>query len=117
MGCRHHLLLEVRKVKPRRYRAPSDGPALQLARSTSALASSAAELRVRVWIDDALELLEVMPDTCALDVAARGGLPISGVARQLGVSRQATTLHLVAALLKLRGTPAARALLEALLEG
>lgn len=66
IGCRYHLLIEV---------TPSGS--LQLAGAgtkgrPAALPSSAGSVVVEAWTDDALELLELMPYTCALDVAELG---------------------------------------------
>jgi hypothetical protein len=49
--------------------------------------SCAAEL-VRVWIDDAVELLARMPDSCSLDVADRGESTGREVAHHLGRSAE-----------------------------
>ncbi len=99
VGCRHHLLLEVAKAKPKdgrearatslRLNQPSRG-AMKLGRRPGLASSSAAAL-VQVWIDDALELLSRMRFTCALDVveAYPDGLPPSAIGWILGVSEGA----------------------------
>jgi hypothetical protein len=43
---------------------------------------------VQSWIEHAAEELDRMPETCALDVAERGGQGFEDVARILGMSRQ-----------------------------
>ena len=98
VGCRHHLLLEVAKAKPRqgrdarpttiRLNMPSRGKARTGRRR--GLASSAASALVRVWIDDAVEALSRMPFTCSLDVreAYPDGLSAGSVGWILGVTEQ-----------------------------
>ena len=93
IGCRYHLLIDVSSTGALQLNGPRHGgrPAL--------LPSSAGSEVARVWTDDALELLEVMPHTCALDVAelglgvveVGGGVrqPIELVARALHVSERA----------------------------
>jgi hypothetical protein len=85
IGCRYHLLIEV---------TPSG--ALQLAGAgtrgrPAALPSSAGSVVVEAWTDDAIELLEVMPYTCALDVAELG---LARVVRRGRVALQ--PMHVVA---------------------
>jgi hypothetical protein len=102
VSCRHHLLLEVeeavqrhshsrRKARPRKLRLnqPSKGKVATGRRP--GLASSAAAALVRVWIDDAVELLSRMRYTCALDVVDDypDGLPAGSVGWLLGVTAQA----------------------------
>ncbi len=99
IACRHHLLLEVAKAKPRegrearatslRLNAPSKGR-IRLGRRPGLASSSAAAL-VQVWIDDALELLSRMRYTCTLDVvdAYPDGLPPSAIGWLIGVGEQA----------------------------
>lgn len=57
----------------------------------SGLASSAAEIVVRTWIDDAVEQLSIMPYTCSLDVAEAfpDGLSPRRIGWLLGVTEQA----------------------------
>jgi len=50
-------------------------------------ATAAAEL-VRVWIDDAVELLAGMPASCSLDEADAGALGRMAVASNVGRSRE-----------------------------
>lgn len=97
VGCSQHLLLEVGATRASRKRLgaahQSPGLVLNLHRSGGGrrrhLPSScaAAEL-VRVWIDDALEMLWSMPDSCALDVADRGASSGREVASHVGRSMQ-----------------------------
>lgn len=100
IGCRYHLLIEV-----------TSSGALQLNGGRTegrpaALCSSAPSAVVEVWTDDALEQLEVMPHTCALDVAERGDLvagvqPIALVARALLLTDRAARLAVEEARLSL----------------
>ena len=106
IGCRYHLLIEV---------TPSGS--LQLAGAgtkgrPAALPSSAGFVVVEAWTDEALELLEVMPYTCALDVAElrqarmvkRGRVPVQPmrlVARALLVSERGARLAVREATLSL----------------
>jgi hypothetical protein len=78
-ACEHHLLIDrgERTGTARRGAAnTSPGMALNLPRARGGrrqrLASAAAAELVRVWIDDAVEVLWGMPDSCELDVAERG---------------------------------------------
>lgn len=57
---------------------------------------------VRAWIDEAVELLTLMPYTCALDVAEQGGVRShEDVAWFLGITRQQVTTDLHRALREL----------------
>lgn len=57
---------------------------------------------VRAWIDEAVELLTLMPYTCALDIAEQGGVRShEDVGWFLGVTRQQVTADLHRALRKL----------------
>lgn len=118
MGCRHHLLLEVVATKSR---LPHSEPTkLVLNRPTRpgqtgrkrGLQSSAAEALVRMWIDDAIEVLSRMRISCELDfVAAR---PLvhelavlhthagpTEVGKQLNITGQAVREQSAAALVRL----------------
>ncbi len=93
VACEHHLLLELgrRTTRARRGAAHrSPGLILNLPRARGGrrqhLASTAAAELVRVWIDDALELLWAMPDSCALDVAERGASSTGDLQRHTGRS-------------------------------
>ena len=78
VGCQYHLLLDVAKAGPSHDRATTRAPGLVLSLPRARggrrqhLRSSAAAALVETWIDDALEQLAGMVDTCALDVADRG---------------------------------------------
>lgn len=103
VSCRHHLLLEISHGKPRTNadgtkrdarpttirlnRDEGDG---RLGRRAGLLAQCGAEV-ARAFIRDAVEHLEHMPETCALDVADKhpDGIEISGVAMLLGVTAEA----------------------------
>ena len=106
VGCRYHLLIEV---------TSSGGLQLNGAGTEgrpAALSSSAPSVVVEVWTDDALELLEVMPYTCALDVAelglvVEGVQPIGLVARALLITERAARLAVEEARLSLPARSAA----------
>lgn len=55
------------------------------------LSSSAAEALVRVWLDDAVELISMQSYSCVLDVVEDypDGMPSSFIARLMGVTEQA----------------------------
>ncbi|MGN6107941.1 MAG: hypothetical protein ACTHU0_22725 [Kofleriaceae bacterium] len=97
VSCRHHLLLEVAASKPpegRDARATTIRlNAAQTGRSgrPPGLASSSAAALVRLWIDDAVELLSSMRYTCALDVVDDypDGIFPSAIGMLLGISEQA----------------------------
>jgi hypothetical protein len=83
VGCKHHLLVteasgRLRLNLPSRKRRPTLGP-------------HASDAEVELWIDDVVEALQRMPDTCSLDIAdryaARGvTLGKRKLARYLGMS-------------------------------
>lgn len=119
VGCRHHLALEVAESKGTQRTTPSGKPreerptSLRLNGPTRervsngrrpGLASSAAHLVVRRWIDDAVEQLSSMMYTCSLDVARDypDGIAENSVAYLLGVSHQAVSAETKAALIKFR---------------
>jgi hypothetical protein len=89
VACSHHLLLEVAQPERHHNGWASRAPGLMMARRGKPgrrkllRSSSAAEL-VRVWIDDALERLWSLPDSCALDVAEREEGGTAGLAEALG---------------------------------
>ena len=56
--------------------------------------SCAAEL-VRVWMDDAIEYLWSMPDSCSLDVAARGEHTRKQLAEVSGRSSNGAAMEVV----------------------
>lgn len=103
VSCRHHLLLEIAKHGPktddagnprdsrpttiRLNRAPDSGV---LGRRPGLNANAPAEL-VRAWIRDAVEHLDAMEYTCALDVADAhpDGVSLVDVAEILGVTTAA----------------------------
>jgi hypothetical protein len=93
VACKHHLLLEVASCSTELDPRP---PSLRLNRRTGkngrreGLSSSDAAALVRVWIDDAFELLVTMEYTCVLDVVRDWpyGVPPAVLARILGVSAQ-----------------------------
>lgn len=91
VGCRQHLLLEVAKPT-RRQDSAARAPGLILNVPTANgrrrhLPSSCAAEVVRVWIDEALELLSTMPYTCTLDRADEGPARMREVAKRIGTSR------------------------------
>jgi len=77
VSCEHHLLIELGRPYKHGRSYPSRHPGLSLAvpggRGRRAqLAPSSSEVLVEAWIDQAVELLWSMPETCSLDVAERG---------------------------------------------
>jgi hypothetical protein len=96
VGCRYHLLLEVANAKPRANRDARPTTIRlnsRVRRRTGrrpGLSSSAAEALVRVWLDDAMELLFTLEWSCALDVADAypDGLHTASVGALFGVTRQ-----------------------------
>lgn len=76
--CEYHLLVTLR---------PSGQP--QLHGQRRALPSSAAEVVVRAWVEEAAMLLDQLEHTCELDVTA-GGLQIGPrrIAQLLGLTKQ-----------------------------
>ena len=114
VGCRHHLLLEVRthgnsppgpgretRPKSLRLNAPNLEPN-KLGRKPGLSASAPAAL-VRMWIDDALELLSRMRYTCTFDVVRDhpDGLEEWEVGELLGVTHQGAHWELRRARLRL----------------
>lgn len=82
VGCRYHLLLDAPHVSvDERFAglAINEGRPERGGRRRH-LKAWAAELAVEEWTDRALDRLVSMPDTCALDVADRGELPMPQVA-------------------------------------
>lgn len=98
-GCRHHMVLEIARAKPR-LMDKSRPTAIRLngrplgGRSIGGrrpgLRASAAAALVRTWIDDAVELASRLEYTCSLDVADAypQGIPPSRIAEIWGVSEQ-----------------------------
>jgi hypothetical protein len=105
-SCRHHLLLEVTATKggddvrpttlrlnrPRQLRGQPPGRTGRRA----GLAATAAHQLVEQWIDDAVELLQGMKYTCALDVANEypDGITDCGVGLVLGVSERGARMDI-----------------------
>lgn len=94
--CKYHLLIEVTPSGALQLNAPRVTPGRPVA-----LPSSAPSAVVDVWIDDALELLDLMPHTCALDVADLATIvhghvvqarPIARIARALQLSERGARL-------------------------
>jgi hypothetical protein len=105
VGCRDHLLLEV-------VRSP-ERTSLVLNKKGRArrrrLSPSAAAAVVRRWMDEAVHHLMVMPETCARDVARRGGVSTRMVGRYLGTTKEQARTEVIAARAKaLEGARAAR---------
>jgi hypothetical protein len=106
-SCRHHLLLEVAAIKggddvrattlrlnrPRRGRGRRSG-----------LPATAVHQVVEQWIDNAVELLQSMRYTCALDIADEypDGVTERSVGAVLGVSEKAAHADLQRATDRLR---------------
>ena len=100
-SCRHHLLLEVAATKggddvrptTLRLNRPRQLLGLPPGRTgrRSGPAASAAHHVVEQWIDDAVELLQSMRSTCALDIVDEhpDGITERGVGLVLGVSERA----------------------------
>lgn len=77
MSCEHHLLVTLR---------PSGQP--QLHGQRRALPSSAAADLVRAWIEEAVVLLEQLPETCELDVTRYGAVGPRRIAQVTGLAKQ-----------------------------
>jgi hypothetical protein len=100
-SCRHHLLLEVAAtkggddVRPTTLRLNRSSKLLGLPPGRSGrrpgLAATAAHQVVEQWIDDAVERLQGMRYTCALDIPEEypDGITDCGVGLALGVSERA----------------------------
>lgn len=103
VSCRHHALLEIAKAKPR---SGEDGQTRDARPTTIRLnrASDAGKLgrrsglhaqdsaaEIAAWVDDAVDYLAKMPETCTLDVADAhtDGCPLVDVAEILGVTTAA----------------------------
>lgn len=91
ISCRHHLLREIRGALPANL-AQRSLPPQTLERIGSAV----------------IEALSEMPETCALDVADRGGTTLEAVAQTLYLTRERVRQLEVRALLKLKGHPGKR---------
>lgn len=99
VSCRHHLLLEIASGKPIDGVRDARPTSIRLNRALEAgllgrrpgLAAVAPAEIVRAWIRDAVEHLDAMEYTCALDVADDhpDGYPLVGVAELLGVTTAA----------------------------
>jgi hypothetical protein len=93
-SCRHHLLLEVAAskggddIRPTTLRLNRRRPGRG---RRSGLPATAVHQVVEQWIDDAVELLQSMRYTCALDIADEypDGITDRGVGLVLGVSERA----------------------------
>lgn len=96
-SCRHHLLLEVSKSKPKDERDDPRATTIRINRAPSGayklgrragMPANAASNIVRQWIADAAETLFAMPATCSLDIveAYPDGIPPSSVAYVLGMT-------------------------------
>jgi hypothetical protein len=113
-SCRHHLLLEVAASKggddvrattlpltrPRQLRGLLPGRTGR----RSGLVATAAHHVVEQWIDDAVEQLQRMRYTCALDVAEEfpDGITERSVGLVLGISEKATRADIERAKERLR---------------
>lgn len=114
-SCRHHLLLEVAATKggddvrptTLRLNRPSKLLGLPPGRSgrRPGLAATAAHHVVERWIDDAVEQLQLMRYTCALDIADEypDGITERGVGFVLGMGERAARADIDRAGEQLRG--------------
>jgi hypothetical protein len=94
VSCRYHLLLEVAATKggddvrptTLRLNRPRSGRGRR-----SGLPATAVHQAVEQWIDDAVELLQSMRYTCALDIADEypDGITERGVGLVLGLGERA----------------------------
>jgi hypothetical protein len=106
-SCRYHLLLEVAATKGGDDVRPTtlrlNRPRSGLGRR-SGLPATAVHQVVEQWIDDAVELLQSMRSTCALDLARDypDGITERGVGLVLGVSETAARADIDRAIGKLR---------------
>lgn len=103
IGCRHHALIEIAHAKPRKdrngrkrdarptsirlNRDPGEG---HIGRRGGLHAQDSTDV-VQRWIDNAVDHLETMPETCTLDVADKhvDGLQLTQVAELFGVTCEA----------------------------
>ncbi|MCG8419033.1 MAG: hypothetical protein MJE77_13935 [Proteobacteria bacterium] len=83
VGCRHHLLLDVKEGGSLVLWQPGRRPGRP--RELPAEPSVSAD-EVEAWAERAADTLESMPDTCSLDVADRGEHDAEDVATILAVS-------------------------------
>jgi hypothetical protein len=114
-SCRHHLLLEIAAskggddVRPTtlRLNRPSKRLGLPPGRSgrRPGLAASAVHHLVEQWIDDAVEQLQSMRYTCALDIADEypDGITERSVGLVLGLGERAAHADVQRATERLRG--------------
>lgn len=102
VSCRHHALIEIAQAKPRKDRngrARDARPtSIRLNRETPGQVGRRAGLHaqdpadvVQRWIENAVDHLEAMPESCTLDVADAhpDGLQLTEVADLLGVTNEA----------------------------
>lgn len=85
VGCRYHLLLEVGEKtggRPARLRV------LGARNRILSLCATAPAVVVDAISDEAVERLAGLSESCALDIADRGGIGPKQIGRVLGLSRQ-----------------------------
>lgn len=81
VGCKHHLAMDVRPVeRPSLVRVGAVGDRNRTIR--------AASKDLETWTDKLLEELGRMSETCALDVADRGGITLDAVGKIIGITRE-----------------------------
>jgi hypothetical protein len=106
-SCRHHLLLEVAAskggddVRPTSLRLNRPRPGRG---RRSGLPATAVHQVVEQWTDDAVELLQSMRYTCALDIADEypDGITDRGVGLVLGVSERGARADIERAMERMR---------------
>jgi len=85
VGCRYHLLLHVAKDGKLSMNRPKATPG----RRPGVQATPDAQWFVEQWMERAAELaMTEMEETCAFDVAAKGGMTFEEIARLLGSNKQ-----------------------------
>jgi hypothetical protein len=86
VGCRYHLLLDVGEKATGRPKALR---VLGARHHILSLLATAPAVVVDAIADEAVERLAGLSESCALDIADRGGIGPKQIARALGLSRQA----------------------------
>jgi hypothetical protein len=93
-GCKYHLALDVN---------PATGSIhLNAGARGSRTLQRRDRLGVEEWLERAADAVLDRPETCALDVAERGGATLEEVAELLGITRERARQIEVEALAKLR---------------
>jgi hypothetical protein len=95
VGCRHHLAVHVNGASISHSGGHKRG-------SKTIEERIKPDTSIEGWSDDMLDVLDVMPQTCALDVADMGGIHLASIGRLLGLSRERVRQIEADGLVKLR---------------